>query len=201
MQIYTKKPSITMRELSIKRVLDLVFAIVILLLVLPIMLLTALLIWLDDGLPIFFIQARVGRKNTTFYLYKFRSMQQGTPNVPTEDLGTLSINPITRVGSFIRRTGLDELPQLLNIIQGEMSFVGPRPALAIQYELLELRKISGADQCLPGLTGLAQVHGLDNLNVPRKAKWDAVYARSHTLWLDAQIIVATFAAVLQRILK
>jgi len=148
----------------------------------------AVAIRLGDGGPALFRQERAGRDGRRFVLLKFRSMPVGTAHVPSTDATTL---PVTAVGRLLRRTNLDELPQLLNILAGEMSVVGPRPALATQEELLALRRANGAIGCRPGLTGLAQVSARDGMTVAEKAACDGAYADRLGLWTDLGIIART----------
>lgn len=160
-----------------------------------ILLLSPLLIFLATGVrlsspgPSIFRQRRIGRFGEPFAIFKFRSMPVNTDNVPSDQLATVEIRPF---GRFIRRTNLDELPQLFNILMGHMSIVGPRPALASQEELLALRHANGALTCAPGLTGLAQVHSYDGMNVAEKARYDGEYAREVTFFADVTIILRTF---------
>jgi O-antigen biosynthesis protein WbqP len=165
-------------------------------LLLPIML-VAILVRLTSKGPILYWSDRVGRNNTIFKMPKFRSMQIGTPAVATHLLN----NPdayLTPIGSFLRKSSLDELPQLLSIIKGDMSFVGPRPALFNQHDLIELRTRNGVHKLLPGLTGWAQVNGRDELPIPAKVKLDVDYLQRQSLWFDIHILWLTFIKVLCR---
>lgn len=165
-------------------------------LLLPVML-VAILVRLTSKGPILYWSDRVGRNNTIFKMPKFRSMQIGTPAVATHLLN----NPdayLTPIGSFLRKSSLDELPQLLSIIKGDMSFVGPRPALFNQHDLIELRTRSGVHKLLPGLTGWAQVNGRDELPIPAKVKLDLDYLQRQSLWFDIHILWLTFIKVLRR---
>src|SRR5674476_350166 len=159
-------------------------------------LLVAILVRLTSKGPILYWSDRVGRNNTIFKMPKFRSMQIGTPAVATHLLN----NPdayLTPIGSFLRKSSLDELPQLLSIIKGDMSFVGPRPALFNQDDLIELRTQQGVHKLLPGLTGWAQVNGRDELPMPQKVALDVVYLRQRSFWLDLNIIGLTVWKVLR----
>jgi len=138
---------------------------------------------------------RVGRGGERFVLWKFRTMHVGTPELPTDEMARLP-SPVTRVGRWLRRASLDELPQLVNILRGEMSFVGPRPALPTQTELNEGRARAGVDALLPGLTGWAQVNGRDELGLAEKLACDVWYLRRRGLLLDLQIMARTLRAVL-----
>jgi O-antigen biosynthesis protein WbqP len=147
--------------------------------------------------PILYWSDRVGHQNKLFKMPKFRSMRVDTPAVATHLLN----NPeqfLTPVGSFLRKSSLDELPQLWSIIKGDMSFVGPRPALFNQDDLIELRAKQGVDQLVPGLTGWAQINGRDELPIPEKVKMDVDYMNNQSLWLDLKIIYLTFVKVLHR---
>lgn len=177
-----------------KRLLDIVVAGGSLLTFSPLMLLTALAILLDDGAPVIFRQKRVGRGGRLFDICKFRSLPVNTGDIPSAHA---AIRP-TRVGKFIRRTNIDELPQLINILKGEMSIVGPRPALPTQKDLLTLRERHGATICKPGLTGLAQVNSYDGMTETEKAKWDGVYASHVALGHDLKIILKTFSYLTRR---
>jgi len=172
-----------------KRVLDLVLSGIALLALSPIMLLTAIAIRLEDGGPILFSQQRSGRDGKLFRVLKFRSMLINAGDLPSAQARTL---PITRVGKIIRRTNIDELPQLMNIFAGDMSIVGPRPALPSQAALLEMRRTNGAIHCKPGLTGLAQINSYDNMPEEEKANWDGIYAAKVSLLTDVGIILRTF---------
>jgi lipopolysaccharide/colanic/teichoic acid biosynthesis glycosyltransferase len=183
----------------IKLFLDRLAAIILLgpfLICLP---LISLVIVLDSpGSPIF-VQERVGGTGRLFRLYKFRTMRPDAPNLSTEELQATGLDPVTRLGRFLRQTSIDELPQLFNVLRGEMSFIGPRPALPTQHDVLELRRRCGADQLLPGLTGLAQVRGRDDLTVEDKVALDGQYALEFGLLQDLRILLLeTPRAVLSR---
>lgn len=138
--------------------LNRLIALLILFLLLPLFLIIIIAIFIEDGFPILFTPNRVGYRSITFKIYKFRSMKINTPNIATH----LLVNPeeyITKVGKFLRKSSLDELPNFINIIKGEMVFVGPRPAFDNQKDLIELRKKFGVDMIIPGLTGWAQING------------------------------------------
>jgi lipopolysaccharide/colanic/teichoic acid biosynthesis glycosyltransferase len=171
-----------------KRALDVVFAGAALLLLLPFMLLVAIAIRFEDGGSVIFAQRRVGRGGSDFRLLKFRSMAENVGDVPSHAAAALHI---TRVGGVIRRFAIDELPQLINILRGDMSLVGPRPALPSQQELVALRAKNGAIACTPGLTGLAQINAYDGMPVAEKAAWDAEYAADVRLAGDLRIIFGT----------
>lgn len=182
---------------SMKRIFDLVLAALAgLFLLLPVLLVAALVRLTSKG-PVLYWSERVGRNNTLFKMPKFRSMQIGTPAVATHLLS----NPdsyLTPIGSFLRKSSLDELPQLWSIVKGDMSFVGPRPALFNQHDLIELRTRSGVHALVPGLTGWAQVNGRDELPIPDKVKLDVQYLQRQSLWFDLRILWLTLVKVLRR---
>lgn len=173
-----------------KRLFDLVLvALAAIFLLLP-ALLVAVLVRMTSNGPALYWSDRVGRNNTIFKMPKFRSMQIGTPAVATHLLS----NPngyLTPIGSFLRKSSLDELPQLWSIIKGDMSFVGPRPALFNQHDLIQLRTRSGVHELMPGLTGWAQINGRDELPIPQKVSLDIEYLQKRTFWLDLKIIFLT----------
>lgn len=172
-----------------KRLVDIALAAAALLALLPLLALVAIIIKVEDGGSVIFRQRRIGRGMQPFMLLKFRSMRENVGDVPSERARTL---PITRIGKLIRRTNIDELPQLVNILRGDMSVVGPRPALPSQTELIALREANGAFTVRPGLTGLAQVNAYDNMPACHKAEFDGTYAARITLWGDMGIILRTF---------
>ncbi len=157
----------------------------------------ALLVRLTSAGPVLYWSDRVGRNNRIFSMPKFRSMRVGTPAVATHLLADPQSH-LTPIGSFLRRSSLDELPQLWSIIKGDMSFVGPRPALFNQHDLIELRTRSGVHELVPGLTGWAQINGRDELPIPQKVALDIEYLQNKTLWLDIKIIFLTGLKVLKR---
>jgi len=181
----------------IKRLVDLCLAsIAFLILVLPILIVIVLVRLTSTG-PILYWSDRVGRHNKLFKMPKFRSMRVDTPALATHLLN----NPeqfLTPIGSFLRKSSLDELPQLWSIIKGDMSFVGPRPALFNQDDLVALRTECGVDKLLPGLTGWAQINGRDELPIPIKVKLDVEYLHKQSFLLDLKIIFLTFLKVLRR---
>lgn len=180
-----------------KRVFDLFLAIgVTLILLLPILFVGLLVRFTSKG-PVLYWSNRVGRNNVIFKMPKFRSMQMGTPAVATHLLS----NPdayLTPIGSFLRKSSLDELPQLWSILNGDMSFVGPRPALFNQHDLIELRTKAGVHHLVPGLTGWAQINGRDELPIPQKVAMDIEYLHQKSLWFDIKIIILTAVKVLKR---
>ena len=169
----------------------------IILLALP-MFIVAIAIKCDSKGPIFFKQDRIGKNKKIFRILKFRSMYTDTdPNAPTHQLGNATSH-ITKVGAFIRKTSIDELPQLFNIFVGQMSFVGPRPALWNQDDLIEERDKYHANEVKPGLTGLAQISGRDELEIPVKAKFDGEYVEKRGFFYDIGLIFKTFFSVFKR---
>ncbi len=178
-----------------KRIFDLLLAAVAFLILLIPCGILACMVKITSAGPILYWSDRVGRHNVIFKMPKFRSMRSGTPAVATHLL-TNPENYLTPIGSFLRRTSLDELPQLWSIIKGDMSFVGPRPALYNQRDLIELRTQYGVHELLPGLTGWAQVNGRDELPIPQKVTLDAEYLRRQSLWFDTKILVLTAMKVI-----
>lgn len=173
------------------------FALIILIVFSPLFLIVAFTILIEDGFPILFTQKRVGINYTFFNIYKFRSMKKNTPNVATH----LLTNPdqyLLKIGKFIRKTSLDELPNLINIIKGEMVFVGPRPALYNQDDLMALRVAAGVDKLKPGITGWAQINGRDEISIAEKVKLEQEYLNKKSFLFDIEIIIKTFTNVLFR---
>ena len=180
-----------------KRLFDLLLAIVAaLILVLPITLI-ALMVRLTSPGPALYWSDRVGRHNRIFKMPKFRSMRIGTPAVATHLLQDPKVY-LTPIGSFLRKSSLDELPQLWSILVGDMSFVGPRPALFNQDDLVALRTEFGVHELVPGLTGWAQINGRDELPIPEKVKLDVEYLRRQSFWFDIRILWLTFVKVIRR---
>jgi O-antigen biosynthesis protein WbqP len=180
-----------------KRALDLALAGPALALSLPLWALIAAAVRRDTPGPALFRQERVGRHGRTFTMWKFRTMRCGTPNLPTDEMARLpGTSPVTATGRWLRRTSLDELPQLWNVVRGEMSLVGPRPALPAQTELNDRRAREGVDGLLPGITGWAQINGRDDLGLDAKVAQDVWYLRHRSLWLDIRILVRTLAPVI-----
>lgn len=180
-----------------KRLFDLLASIVAAVLLLIPIVAAALAVWLTSPGPVVYWSERIGRGNRLFHMPKLRTMKTDAPIVATH----LLTNPdshLTPVGAFLRRTSLDELPQLWSIFKGDMSFVGPRPALFNQHDLIKLRTEHGVDQLLPGLTGWAQVNGRDSLSIADKVKLDALYLRRKSFWFDLNIMGLTLLKVLRR---
>jgi O-antigen biosynthesis protein WbqP len=180
-----------------KRLFDLVLVFfVALVLALP-SLVVAIIVRLTSSGPMLYWSYRVGRRNIIFKMPKFRTMQVGTPAVATHLLSD-SGQYLTPVGSFLRKSSLDELPQLWSIFIGDMSFVGPRPALFNQGDLISLRTQYGIDKLAPGLTGWAQVNGRDELSIPDKVRYDVEYLQRQSFWFDMKILGLTFLKVVRR---
>lgn len=186
----------TARYRVCKHTLDLGVALVLLVPMLPLLGLLSLLIRLDSKGPALYRQKRVGRFGRTFTIYKLRSMKIDTPTLSTEEMQALGLSPFTRLGPLLRKSNLDELPQIFNILKGEMSFVGPRPALLTQTDVNALRREMGVEIARPGITGLAQVKGRDDLDTPTKVNCDAAYCRELSFPTDASILLGTVEAVL-----
>ncbi|MDB1944450.1 sugar transferase [Clostridium tertium] len=179
-----------------QRVFDFFISLIFFILFSPIFLIVAIFIKLNSKGPVFFIQDRIGKNNEIFKLYKFRTMKVGTPNVATDKL-TDAKSYLTAVGKILRKTSLDELPQLINILKGDMTFVGPRPALYNQYNLKDLRTDAGVHVLLPGITGWAQINGRDHNDDAQKTQLDKYYLENKSLGLDIKILFLTVFKVLR----
>jgi O-antigen biosynthesis protein WbqP len=170
-------------------------SVILLILLTPLFVIISLLILLEDGFPIFFTQKRIGVNYTFFRIYKFRSMKRSTPNVATHLLS----NPnkyLLKIGVLLRKLSFDELPNLINIIKGEMVFVGPRPALYNQDDLMTLRVAIGVDKLKPGITGWAQINGRDDISIEKKVELEQEYMYKRSTLFDIGIIIKTFTNVL-----
>ncbi len=171
------------------------FALFLLILFSPIFLMISFAILIEDGIPVFFTQKRVGINYSFFNIYKFRSMKKNTPNVATH----LLENPeqyLLKIGKFIRKTSLDELPNLINIFKGEMVFVGPRPALYNQDDLMALRVATGVSKLKPGITGWAQINGRDEISIEQKVNLEQAYLLRKSFLFDVEIVIKTFTNVM-----
>lgn len=180
----------------LKRAFDLVLGTVALVILAVPLIIIAIAVKLTSPGPVLYWSNRVGVRNSIFRMPKFRSMRIDAPVVATH----LLKNPdqwLTPIGSFLRKTSLDELPQLLSILRGDMSFVGPRPALFNQDDLIALRTQAGVDALVPGLTGWAQINGRDDLPIPVKVEFDAEYLKRRSFWFDMKIIWLTFIKVIR----
>ena len=179
-----------------KRLIDIILSLIGGIVLLPVFLIIAIVIVIDDPGPVFFKQKRVGKNKKLFWLHKFRSMKVKTPDIPTH----LLTNPeqyITRVGKFLRKTSLDELPQVYDILFGKMSIIGPRPALWNQDDLIAERDKYCANDVKPGLTGWAQINGRDELEIPMKAKLDGEYVEKMSFGFDCKCFFGTITSVLK----
>lgn len=184
--------------LYLKRLFDLFFCIVLIFVFPPLGIIIALLVKLTSSGPILHWSLRVGKHNTLFYMPKFRSMNIGTPSLPTHLLKDPKRH-LTPIGLFLRKSSLDELPQLWSILIGDMSFVGPRPALFNQEDLIALRIQYGVDDLVPGLTGWAQVNGRDELSIPIKLKYEIEYLHKQSFLFDLKILYLTVLKVVSRV--
>jgi O-antigen biosynthesis protein WbqP len=180
-----------------KRVFDFLFAFGLILITQPLFMVIVCAVWISSPGPVFHWSNRVGVKNTRFLMPKFRTMRNGTLVVPTHLLNNPELY-VTRIGSLLRKTSLDELPQLWSILKGDMSFVGPRPALFNQHDLIALRTELGVQTLVPGLTGWAQVNGRDELPIPDKVALDAEYLKHYCFWFDVKILWLTILKVFLR---
>jgi len=186
-----------MYEKYIKRVLGFLLSLLGIIILSPILLIICLAIKIDSKGPIIFKQKRVGKNKKYFSIYKFRTMKSETPKeMPTHLLN----NPdafITKVGKFLRKTSLDEIPQLFNILKGDMAVIGPRPALWNQYDLIAERDKYGVNEAQPGLTGLAQISGRDELEIPVKAQIDGKYTSNISFMMDVKCFVGTILSIVK----
>ena len=180
-----------------KRCADFLLALILLVLFSLLWLCIALAIKITSAGPVLYWSDRVGRNNHLFRMPKFRTMRVGTPAVATHLLKEPD-QFLTPIGKLLRRTSIDELPQLINVVRGEMSLVGPRPALFNQDDLIALRTARGVHQLTPGVTGWAQVNGRDELPIPEKVKLDEWYMRNRSFWLDLKIVVITVFKVIRK---
>ena len=182
--------------IALKSFLDYLFAALMTIAISPILLVVAILIKLTSPGPVFFKQRRIGKDKKEFEIYKFRTMRTDTPKDMPTHLFTNAESFITPVGKFLRKSSLDELPQLFNILRGEMSFIGPRPALWNQFDLIEAREEVKANSLKPGITGWAQVNGRDEIPIDQKASLDGYYIDNVSFGLDLNILVLTLTTVL-----
>ena len=180
-----------------KRVFDSLFAALLLICLCPLLLLVALLVKLTSKGPVLYWSDRVGVDNRIFRMPKFRSMRVDTPQVATHLLAEPAAY-YSPIGSFLRKSSLDELPQLWSILRGDLSFVGPRPALFNQHDLIELRQSRGVHKLVPGLTGWAQVNGRDDLSIPAKVTFDYEYLARQSFFFDCRILATTLMKILGR---
>lgn len=180
-----------------KRVLDFLISLFALIILSPLFLIVSVGVLISDGSPVFFRQKRVGKNNELFEIYKFRTMKRGTENVASNDLSDADVK-ITRFGRILRATSIDELPQLLNILNGSMSLIGPRPLIPEETKIRELREKYNVYSVRPGITGWAQVNGRDNVSAEKKALLDKEYVEKQSLMFDIKIFFMTIHQVLCR---
>ena len=180
-----------------KRVLDFLISLFALIILSPLFLIVSVGVLISDGSPVFFRQKRVGKNNELFEIYKFRTMKRGTENVASNDLSDADVK-ITRFGKILRATSIDERPQLLNILNGSMSLIGPRPLIPEETRIRELREKYNVYSVRPGITGWAQVNGRDNVSAEKKALLDKEYVEKQSLMFDIKIFFMTIHQVLCR---
>lgn len=180
-----------------KRVLDFIISLFALIILSPLFLIVSVCILISDGNPVFFRQKRVGKNNELFEIYKFRTMKRGTENVASNDLSDANVK-ITKFGKILRATSIDELPQFLNILNGTMSLIGPRPLIPEETKIRELRQKYNVYSVRPGITGWAQVNGRDNVSAEKKALLDKEYVEKQSLMFDIKIFFMTIHQVLCR---
>lgn len=192
-EVYTKK---SRKYLISKRFIDVLGSLIGIILCLPIFAIISILIKLESRGPIIFKQRRVGKDNNIFYIYKFRSMKVGSPTKATSEFKD-SYKYITRVGRFIRKTSIDELPQFFNILKGDMSFIGPRPVIENEIDLINLRNRCGVSNLIPGVTGWAQINGRDHITTEEKCEYDYEYLKNRSLLFDIKIVIKTIINVIK----
>lgn len=181
--------------LKVKRLLDIILSVIGIVVLSPLLIIISICIKLTSKGPVFFKQRRIGKNKTEFTIYKFRTMRSDTPhNMPTHMLKNANLY-ITKVGAVLRKTSLDELPQLFNIVKGDMSIIGPRPALWNQEDLINEREKYSANDIRPGLTGWVQINGRDELEIPVKAKYDGEYVDKISFLFDLKIFFKTIINV------
>ena len=182
---------------KLKRSIDIILSTLGIIILSPVFLIISIIIKLESEGPIIFKQLRAGKDSKPFYIYKFRSMKADAPSLSTNEFEDVNLF-ITKIGKFIRRTSIDELPQLINILKGDMSIVGPRPVILNEKELILLRKEYNIDSILPGITGLAQINGRDIIGTEEKVKLDYEYLQNKSLNLDVKIVFITIFKVLRK---
>lgn len=198
LEIGAQPESLRPMNLMIIRILDVMGAVVGLLVTAPIIFLAMIAVWCESGSPVIFVQNRIGRDNCIFRIYKLRTMVQGAPQVAKDKLAGAMTSTVTRVGRFLRSSSIDELPQLVNVLKGDMSLVGPRPALYNQTDLVELRTGAGVHRLRPGLTGLAQVMGREELGLAEKVRYDKALLNTLTPLTYCLLIIRTIGVLLNR---
>ena len=172
------------------------FSFLLLIILSPILLIVSILILIDDGFPIIFRQRRIGKNKQLFMIYKFRTMKNNTPDVATHLLKSKN-NFYLKSGVFMRKYSIDELPQLFNILLGDINIIGPRPALYNQYDLIELREKKGINKMKPGITGWAQVNGRDDLSIRDKVQYEKYFLENNSFYLKFKIMIMTIMKVLK----
>ncbi len=180
-----------------KRAFDFTVSLLLIIILFPVFVLISLIVLIDAGTPVIFRQYRVGKDNKLFYIFKFRTMRRNARNAATADLKDAD-RLITKSGRFLRKTSLDELPQLVNVLLGDMSFVGPRPLIPEEKEIRALRKKYDVYSVRPGITGWAQINGRDKLSIEEKALFDKEYIDKQSIWFDIKIMFKTVLVVLKR---
>lgn len=186
------------KYIKVKRVLDAVISLIAIIVLLPVFIIVSLAIKIDSRGPILFKQTRIGIDHKYFSLYKFRTMTIDTPKYCPTNMFNDSDKYITRVGRFLRKTSIDELPQLINVLKGEMSIIGPRPLIPSEVNVHILRDSEDVYSVLPGITGLAQINGRDNIDIVTKVKYDSDYVRNISFKTDIEILFKTVIKVLKR---
>lgn len=186
-----------MYERFFKRAFDIVFATLLLIVFIIPIVIIGVIIKLSDSGTLFFVQKRYGRADKQFSLMKFRTMRMGSPIVANSEFRDMD-SYVTPLGKFLRETSLDEIPQIFNVVRGEMSFIRPRPLADTDYEVVKLRSKNGANNVRPGITGLAQVKGRNKLSNFEKSQFDGQYANNISLWLDVKIVFLTIFKVLKQ---
>lgn len=197
MDTNTKYSIMNIYNLFIKRALDLIFGILLLIIFLLPMIVIAVWVALDSKGPIFFKQVRYGKNTVPFVMYKFRTMQLDAPEVANHDFQDINLF-VTSSGKFLRGTSLDELPQIWNVVKGDMSFIGPRPLAKTDIQVIKLRHQSGADLVKPGITGLAQINGRNLVSNEEKAAFDSEYAKTVSVLNDLTIFFLTVVKVFKK---
>ena len=180
-----------------KRAVDVIASLLAIIILFPLLIIVSIMIKLESKGPVIFKQVRAGLDSKPFYIYKFRSMKVETPNMATNEF-TNSADYITKIGKIIRKTSIDEIPQLFNILKGDMSIVGPRPVILKEVDLIELRKDYNIDKILPGITGWAQINGRDNIGNEEKVRYDYEYLVNRSIEMDLHIIAKTALKVIKR---
>jgi O-antigen biosynthesis protein WbqP len=185
--------------LLVKRVVDIIVSLCGLIILSPLIAIVVLIIKFDSPGPAIFVQKRIGKDNQIFIIHKFRTMKIDTPDIAKTDLLNKGVDPyMTRVGTFLRKNLIDEIPQLINVFKGNMSLVGPRPALYNQYDLIRMRTEKGVHKVKPGMTGWAVLEGGEDLELPEKVKADAYYVKNMSFKFDLKILIMTFGVLFKK---